>query len=71
MVLNQKMNQGKPDGFAALGMLAKRYNPKTPSRLSCASTKVLSLLTIKDARQASRMVEEWEAAKGMLKVEFV
>ena len=70
VVLNQKMNQGKPDGFAALGMLAKRYNPKTPSRILHALTQVLSPPTVKDVRQAPRMVEEWEAAKGKLKVEF-
>ena len=70
VVLNQKMNQEKPDGFAALGMLAKRYNPKTPSRILHALTQVLSPPTVKDARQAPRMVEEWEAAKGKLKVEF-
>ena len=68
--MNQKMNQEKPDGFAALGALAKSHNPKTPSRILHASTQVLSLPTIKDVRQALRMVEEWEAAKGKLKVEF-
>ena len=70
VVLNQKMNQGKPDGFAALGMLANIYNPKTPSRNLHALTQVLSPPTVKDVRQAPRMVEEWEAAKGKLKVEF-
>ena len=70
MVLNQKMYQVKPDGFAALGMHAKRYNPKTPSRILHALTQVLSPPTVKDVRQAPRMVEEWEAAKGKLKVEF-
>ena len=70
VVLNQKMNQGTPDGFAALGMLAKRYNPKTPSRILHALTQVLSPPTVKDVRQAPRMVEEWAAAKGKLKVEF-
>ena len=70
VVLNQKMNQGKPDGFAALGMLAKRYNPKTPSRMLHALTQVLSPPTVKDVRQALRMVEQWEAAKVKLKVEF-
>ena len=70
MVLNQKMSQGKPDGFAALGMLAKGCNPKTPSRILHALTQVLSSPTVKDVRQASRMVDEWEAAKGKLKVEF-
>ena len=64
------LNQEKPDGFAALGMLAKRYNPKTPSRILHALTQVLSPPTVKDVRQAPRMVEEWEAAKGKLKVEF-
>ena len=39
------MNQWKPDGFAALGMLAKRYNPKTPSRILHALIQVLSLPT--------------------------
>ena len=70
VVLNQKMNQGKPDGFAVVGMLAKRYNPKTPSRILHALTQVLSPPTVKDVRQAPQMVEEWEAAKGKLKVEF-
>ena len=70
VVPNQKMNRVKPDGFAALGMLAKRYNPKTPSTILHALTQVLSPPTVKDVRQASRMVEEWEAAKGQLKVEF-
>ena len=64
VVLNQKMNQGKPDGFAALGMLAERYNPKTSSRILHALTVVLSPPTVKDVRQAPRMVEEWEASKG-------
>ena len=70
VVLNQKMKQGKPDGFAALGMLSKRYNPKTPSRILHALTQVLSPPKIKDVRQAPRVVEEWEAAKGKLKIEF-
>ena len=70
VVLNQKMKQGKPDGFAALGMLSKRYNPKTPSRILHALTQVLSPPKIKDVRQAPRAVEEWEAAKGKLKIEF-
>ena len=64
------MNQEKPDGFAALGMLAKRYNPKTPSRILHALTQVLSPPTVKDVRQTPRMVEEWEASKGNFKVEF-
>ena len=64
------MNHGKPDGFAALGMLSKRYNPKTPSRILHTLTQELSPPTVKDVRQALRMVEEWEAAKGKLKVEF-
>ena len=66
----QKMNQEKPDCFAALGMLAKRYNPKTPSRILHTMTQVRSPPTVRDVRQAPRMVEEWEAAKGKLKVEF-
>ena len=70
VVLNQKMKQGRPDGFAALGMLAKRYNPKTPSRILHALTQVLSPPKIKGVRQAPRAVEEWEAAKGKLKIEF-
>ena len=70
VVLNQKMSHWKPDFFAALGMLAKRYKPKTPSRILHGLTQVLSSPTVKDVRQASRMVEEWEAAKGKLKVEF-
>ena len=70
VVLNQKMNQGKADGFAALGILANIYNPKTPSRISHALTQVLSPPTVKDVRHAPRMVEDWEAAKGKLKVEF-
>ena len=39
VVLNQKMNQGNLNGFAALGMLAKRYNPKTTvQNLTCVDT---------------------------------
>ena len=57
VVLNQKMNQGKPDGFAAQGVLAKRHNPETPSRILHALTLVLSPLTIKNVRHAPRMVE--------------
>ena len=52
VVLNQIMNQGKPDGFTALGMRAKRYNPNTPSRILHALTQVLSPPTVKDVRQA-------------------
>ena len=33
-------------------------------------TQVRSPPTVRDVRQAPRMVEEWEAAKGKLKVEF-
>ena len=70
VVLNQIMNQEKLDGFTALGMRAQRYNSKTPSRILHALTQVLSPPTVKDVRQAPRMVEEREAAKGKLKVEF-
>ena len=58
MLLNQKMNQVKPDRFAALGMLAKWYNPKTPSRILHAVTQVLSPPTVKDVRQA-----RWKSGK--------
>ena len=51
-------------------MLPKSYNPKTPSRILLVLTYVLSFSTTKDERHAPRMVEECEAAKGKLKVEF-
>ena len=37
VVLNLKVNQGKPEEFAAVGMFAKRYNPKN---LACLDTGV-------------------------------
>ena len=64
------MKQQKPEGFAAFGMLPKSYNPKTPSRILHVLTYVLSFSTAKDERHAPWMVDEWETAKGTLKVEF-
>ena len=57
VVLNQKTKQEKSEGFA-------------PSRILHALTQVLDDPTIKDARQVPRIVEEWDAAKEKLKIEF-
>ena len=50
-VLNQEVSHGRPDRFAALGLLAKRYNPKTPSRCLHALTQVSRSPTSQHARQ--------------------
>ena len=57
VVLNQTMKQEKSDGFA-------------PSRILHAFTHVLNHPTIDDERQVLRIVEEWDAAKEKLKIEF-
>ena len=70
VVLNQEVKYGKNCGFTALALLAKRYNPKTPARVLQALMQVSSPAKPKDIRQIPRVVEEWEAAKGKLKIDF-
>ena len=57
-------------GFAALCLLAQRFNPKTPARILQYLTTVLSPPPVKDVRLLERAVEEWELKQGKLKVEF-
>ena len=57
-------------GFSALSFLNNRYNPKTPARLLQCLTEVISPGVVKDIRNLPKTVENWEARKNRLKLEF-
>ena len=57
-------------GFAALCLLSRRYNPKTPARVLQHLSSVLNPPVVKDVRLLERAIEEWEANRYRLKSEL-
>ena len=57
-------------GFVALGALVKWFNPRTPGRIFQHLGIVLNPPKIKDVRLLPKAVEEWEARRAKLALEY-
>ena len=57
-------------GFAALHLLAQRYNPKTPARLLQCVSNVISPPQVKNIKDLPRALQEWEALTAKLSRDF-
>ena len=57
------------DGWAAWRKVFNRYNPRTPARALMAMMAAMQPKKIKDLREMSKAVEEWEVAVKVLRLE--
>ena len=61
---------GRINGFLALKLLGKRFNPKTPGKGFQALLEILTPGAIKEDRDIPRGVEEWELKCAKVKEEY-